>query len=148
MRMLAILLILSSVPAWGSSLQVGIGFGANKKQDAARFHVISYEQEIKTWFISRDELAYYNQPGSGHGMFITRSYGVKATLIGLELSLSAGVGVNTRSTARVSSGIQFTEQVRIKHGPLWMGYSHYSNAGIKKPNLGHDSVNFGIAIDF
>lgn len=129
------------------TIYFSLGYGANEKQKDLKAYSVGYERELEdpSWLLERSEVLYYTL---GKGLIVTRSYGPRIKFWGLTMSITAGIGLNTKNAPRVSSGLQFTEQFRVQKGIFSIDYRHFSNAGIKKPNLGLDTINFSLNVDF
>lgn len=66
--------------------------------------------------------------------------------------LSSGGSLISATSERLSTSFQFYEQLmvhrRIGRGGVALSYRHWSNAGLKKPNLGMDFIGLQIDIDW
>lgn len=142
-----VLILLFSTSACAETMELRYGIGANLKQKEARTYDALYLYPIgdSDLFFQGTNIGYYTPPGS---WYLFRVYGLQKRFSDFQARIMAGMGAVTKSGPRITSGLQFTEEISLKYKNFGLSYKHISNAGLKKPNLGRDYLLFSLGFEF
>lgn len=124
------------------SLRLGNGLGRGK---ISKFASISYDSYFNKSSFFRAESGFWNDsaPNQNSSTFYMLGIGGRfGDLSGWNLTLTMNAGFVTNGDSALTSGFQFMESGSLGYKNWGVEIRHFSNAGLKQPNLGREYLLF------
>ena len=138
--LLITILALLWLPAYAGEIEFRTGVGLNRASTSALYSV-GYVRRFDKHYMSRLDMGYWSDSKLGHKSSTYASLSVGRMIgnrNGLYASIYMGVAFISHPDILLSTNFQFTEEVALGYRDAEIIFKHFSNAGIKKPNLGRD----------
>lgn len=152
-------------PAQGDDFSFRMGMGMNQQAPTGSIKIFSLREEshlfysihqavdVGGWVDNLADTSWYadhNRKDSFYGKYML---GVKpGPQVGTYAKAFVGVAGLTAKDSQLGGHFQFSQDlalgVRDKRSFVEIGYTHFSSAGIYKPNKGRDFVLFGVGVTF
>lgn len=121
-------------------LTAGTGF-----KDSSRYFSVGAAKDFNAFLKSRYEIGYWKDPVNSSSVYGSYQIGLVATNKTLYADFFTGPSLITTPDARLSTPFEFKHDLGIgivgkEKVRVGINYSHLSNAGIREPNRGRDSI--------
>ena len=133
-----------SITANADNLNFRSGVGTNHAIKSS-IHSINFETEIGKTFHYRFDIGFWSgtrdiRKGSWFTSFLLGAQvGEKRSIHGI---IDLGIVAISNPDSLLSSAFQFTEEASIGYDKFSIGFKHFSNVGITKPNIGRNYLFF------
>lgn len=145
-----LLTLLSSTALAEDSYSFRMASGIANSEKSALYSV-GYENQFSNPFVYKLDFGAWTAGGTGQRSSPFSAFLLGARLgnyDGFHLQPLAGVVVIGHTDELLGSNFQFTEELAVGFKNVSLGYKHFSNAGIIRPNIGRDYLflNFNFTL--
>jgi hypothetical protein len=146
----AILVLLLSTPCMADSINFRSSVGVHNSSKSSMYS-LNLQTDLKKDFYYRFDVGFWTDSEKNGNIFSEpkRKWSIFTSFLlgkqfgpnsGFHGNLGVGVAAISSPDSLLSSAFQFTEEVSIGYDQFDVGFKHFSNAGITKPNKGRDYI--------
>lgn len=158
LSILSSLVILITMPtAQSDQKQINLGTNVLIKQSKpfdVIYNSVAYKPKLSNHIHNKTDLGYWSEKprkDRSSSLFLASGLGVEPEYKDFNLEAYSSLAVISKRDSRLSTNLQFKHDIGV-HYKIGDGYkagvvyNHFSNAGIKQPNLGRDFVSLSISL--
>ena len=135
------LLLSISIHSYASELGLKMGSGVLQDNENTSIYMVAYRDRIEnTPLFQNVEFGFFSdvKPGSRNSFVGQYSLGLIGYLGNFYSDCSVGLATISAPDQYLSTAFEFTEEIEFGYKQISISVRHYSNAGIKRPNLGRN----------
>lgn len=118
------------------------------------YNSVAYKVDVCPMLKNRTDIGYWsdsNKKDRRDSGFISNGFGIQPEYKDVNAELYSSIAYITHTDSRLSSKLQFKHDIGIHYKvstdyKVGVVYNHFSNSGIKSPNLGRDFISISISL--